>query len=63
MRVKIYMKNTMRGCGAYYLADHTSCQSALCDSFLSTVEIPLVRINWDGEPSGYAENPDNWIFL
>jgi hypothetical protein len=24
---------------------------------------PLIRINWDGEPSGYAENPDNWIFL
>jgi hypothetical protein len=24
---------------------------------------PLIRINWDLEPSGYAENPDNWIFL
>jgi hypothetical protein len=24
---------------------------------------PLIRINWDGEPSGYAENPDNWIFF
>ena len=24
---------------------------------------PLIRINWDCEPSGYAENPDNWIFL
>ena len=24
---------------------------------------PLIRINWDGEePSGYAENPDNWTF-
>ena len=23
---------------------------------------PLIRINWDDEPSGYAENPDNWIF-
>jgi hypothetical protein len=20
---------------------------------------PLIWINWDGEPSGYAENPDN----
>jgi len=29
----------------------------------STVELHLIRINWDGEPSGYAENPDNWIFL
>ena len=24
---------------------------------------PLIRINCDSEPSGYAENPDNWIFL
>jgi hypothetical protein len=24
---------------------------------------PLIRINWDGEPSWYAEIPDNWIFL
>jgi hypothetical protein len=23
----------------------------------------LIRINWDGETSGYAENPGNWIFL
>jgi len=21
--------------------------------------IPFIRINWDGETSGYAENPDN----
>jgi hypothetical protein len=24
---------------------------------------PLIRINWDGEPSGYAENPDNSILI
>jgi hypothetical protein len=24
---------------------------------------PLIRINWDGEPSGYAKNPGNSIFL
>jgi len=24
---------------------------------------PLIRINWDGELSGYTENSDNWIFL
>jgi hypothetical protein len=23
---------------------------------------PLIRIKWDGEPSGYEGNPDNWIF-
>ena len=24
---------------------------------------PFIRFNWDGEPSGYAENSDKWIFL
>jgi hypothetical protein len=24
---------------------------------------PLIRVNWDGYPSGYADNLDNWIFL
>jgi hypothetical protein len=24
---------------------------------------PLIWSNWDGQPSGYAENPDNWSFL
>jgi len=24
---------------------------------------PIVRVNWDGEPTGYVENPDNGIFL
>ena len=28
-----------------------------------TVELNSIQINWDGELSGYAENPDNWIFL
>jgi hypothetical protein len=23
----------------------------------------FIQINWDGETSGYPENPDNWIFL
>jgi hypothetical protein len=24
---------------------------------------PLIQINWNGEPSRYAESTDNWIFL
>ena len=24
---------------------------------------PLIRITWDGQPTGEAENPDNWIFF
>jgi hypothetical protein len=30
---------------------------------LNYTTAPLVRIDWDNESSGYAENPDNWIFL
>jgi len=38
-----------------------SIQELYCFSKYSRT--PLIRINWDGDPSGYAENPDNWIFL
>ena len=31
--------------------------------FLNYSRTPLYWINWDGGPSGYAENPDNWIFF
>jgi len=24
---------------------------------------PIIWIDWDGDPSAYAENPDNWIFF
>jgi hypothetical protein len=34
-----------------------------CASQHNYSRTPLLRINWDGEPSGYAENPDNWIFV
>jgi hypothetical protein len=30
---------------------------------VSTVVTALIQINWDGQPFGYAENPDDWIFL
>jgi hypothetical protein len=23
---------------------------------------PFIWINWGAEPSGYAENPNNWVF-
>jgi len=32
-------------------------------SFFKYRRTPLIRINLDGEPSGYVENPDNWNFL
>jgi len=27
------------------------------------IKTPLIRIKCDDEPSGYADYPDNWIFL
>jgi hypothetical protein len=24
---------------------------------------PIIRINWDHDPSKHAQNSDNWIFL
>jgi hypothetical protein len=32
-------------------------------AFFTYSRTPLIQINWDSEPSGYVENPDNWIFL
>jgi len=29
----------------------------------TTVELHFIWIIWNGEPSGYAENLDKWIFL
>jgi len=40
--------------------------TTVLSDFLSTTakyKTPLIRISWEGEPSGYAENPDNWILL
>jgi hypothetical protein len=31
--------------------------------FFKYSKIPLIWINWEDEPSGYAENPHNWISL
>jgi len=39
------------------------CTSPLFTTDYYCSRTPLIRINWDGEPSGYAENPGNWIFL
>ena len=35
-------------------------QTLVISRYFNTVELQLIRINWDDEPSGYAENPDNF---
>jgi hypothetical protein len=32
-------------------------------AYMNYSRTQLIRVNWDGGPSGFAENPDNWIFL
>jgi hypothetical protein len=38
----------------------TGCSHSHTNNKYSTT--PLIRINRNSEPSGYAENTDNWIF-
>ena len=45
------------------------CKTYMCTmlwrdiSIFSYSKTPLILINWDDYPSGYAENPDNLIFF
>jgi hypothetical protein len=41
--------------------DKTSKKTTDKDGDYST--LPLIQISWDGEPSVYAGDSDNWIFL
>jgi hypothetical protein len=44
----------------------SSCNS-LFETFFLMVSIysitPIIQVNWSSKPSGYAENPEHWIFL
>jgi len=63
-----YVKGPNRFCGLLrrpYMDNkwYTEVPKLLCALYSTHTIIPLIRINWDGEPSGCVENPDNWIFL
>ena len=47
--------------GCFYLSDWRCTEPQTLNSKNSRT--PFIRINWDGETSGYAENPDNNISL
>ena len=38
------------------------CLPSTCETY-QYGRTPIVRVNWNGQPSGYTANPDNWIFL
>jgi hypothetical protein len=40
--------------------EHVAIYCSLEQNYSRTL---IIWINWDSEPSGYAENPDNWTFL
>ena len=57
-------ENTTNVRSGHYLNAVDRTFSAICLVFQSLYRRnPLIRINWDGKPSGNGENPDNWIFL
>ena len=39
------------------------CNNNTHFGFTTYSRTPLVRINWDDESAGYAENTNNWIFF
>jgi len=41
----------------------SECLDEINRNIVNYSRTPLIGIDRDGEPSGYAENPDNWIFL
>jgi len=43
--------------------DNLSHRTLYNYSFLIYIRTKFILIKWDSEPSGYAENPDNLIFL
>ena len=45
------------------LVAYTGCPKIIFAETVKYSRTELIRINWDGKPSGYAENTDNWIFL
>jgi len=51
------------GANFFFSAKDGSRLAAYTASHPSSSRTPLIRINWDGKPTGYAGNPDNWIFI
>jgi hypothetical protein len=47
-----------------FVLDKVTLDRILSRQFGLTIsKTPLVWINWESDPSEYAENQDNWIFL
>ena len=41
--------------------ESSEVKQLMCEARYSRT--PLIRINWNSDPCGYAKNTDNWIFL
>jgi hypothetical protein len=62
VNIKIYLaKIYLYGCKSCVHGVGPSL--SLLAYFYEYSRTPFIRINLDSELSGYAENPDNWIFL
>jgi len=58
MRFRNLLKYTLSM--PFFLLTSVSSNSLYMSKYSITL---LAWINWDGELSGYAENPDNWIII
>jgi hypothetical protein len=45
------------------LVTYIGCRKIRFAEIVKYIRTTLIRINWKGKPSEYAENPDNLIFL
>ena len=58
----LFRKVTYHILAAYNIRYALALNTDICICILQS-KTPPNRVNWDGETSGYAKNPDNWIFL
>ena len=52
-----------RLCTDNYVSMSHNCIFLMYRDYFRYSRTPCMRINWDGEPFGNAENSDNWSFL
>ena len=64
---RMYFKRSLNTLFSFVIHVGWKLQVFSCFCFISGCFLysgtPLIRIYWDGEPSGYAQNPENWIFI
>jgi hypothetical protein len=58
----IYVSTESQLKNVHYVTQYTAAVLDITFYITKYSRTPLIRINWDGKPSGYTDNPDDWIF-